>query len=71
MLSTVVESQFFVIWDTTKTKRYQQEIRTYFQFSERCKIFIFLHFHILCIIYILTNKNELKFTLDDSKYEGD
>ena len=41
-LSTVIESQLSVIWDTTKTKRYQQEIPTYLQFSERCKnLYIF------------------------------
>ena len=29
-------------WDTTKTKRYQHEIPTYPQFSDRRKIDIFL-----------------------------
>ena len=37
-----IESQLSVIWDTTKTKRYQQGIPTYLQFSDRCKIYIFL-----------------------------
>ena len=34
----VIQSQLSVIWDTIKTKRYQQEIPTYVQFSERYKI---------------------------------
>ena len=34
----VSESQLSVIWDTTKTQRYQQEIPTYLQFSETCNI---------------------------------
>ena len=41
-LSMVIESQLSVIWDTKKTKRYQQKIPTYLQFSERCKtLYIF------------------------------
>ena len=53
LLSTVIESQLSEIWDTTKTKRYQQEIPTYLQFSDRCKIHIFLG------ELSLTNKNEI------------
>ena len=40
--STVIQSQLSVMCNTTKTKRYQQEIPTYLQFRERCKIYIFL-----------------------------
>ena len=38
----VIESQRSVMWDTIKTKRYQEEIPTYLQFSDRCQIYIFL-----------------------------
>ena len=64
----VIESQLPVIWDTTKTKRYQQETPTYLQFSEKCKIYIFLDWHHM---WMIPNKNELEFNLDDSNSEWD
>ena len=38
----MVIEQLSVIWDITKTKRYQQEIPAYLQFIDRRKIYIFL-----------------------------
>ena len=38
----VIESEFSMLCDTTKTKCDQQEIPTYLQFSERSKMHIFL-----------------------------
>ena len=38
----VIESQLSVIWDSTKSERYEKEIPTYLQFSDRCKIYKFL-----------------------------
>ena len=38
----VIESEFSMLCDTTKTKRDQHDIPTYLQFSKRCKMHIFL-----------------------------